>query len=96
MATLLLSTALTLITMKTLLFIGGTFGFVCGFAFSFIHKESWVVCLWHGGMTAILSGVLLTWWDWAWTENMKDATVGRQGASEPMLTNSTNPKSSQS
>jgi hypothetical protein len=81
--------------MKSLLLTGGILGFVCGFAFSFIHKEAWPVCLWHGGLSAFLASVLLAWWNQVWNESLKDAAADRQHTSETLLsTTSTHPKTS--
>jgi hypothetical protein len=82
--------------MKSLLLIGGVLGFLGGFVFSFIQKEPWLACLWHGGLSAFLSSLLLTWWSEAWSQNMKDSTPERQNASGTMLSTSTHPNTSQS
>lgn len=77
--------------MKSSLLIGAILGFVCGTAFSFIRHEAWPVCLWHGGLAALLAGMLLTWWARAWDQYLTDTMAARQDDSGALVSTSTQP-----
>jgi hypothetical protein len=82
--------------MKSLLFIGGYLGFVFGLAFSFLRKEAWLECVWHGGLTALLVASVLPCWGLAWKKYWEQSLPSRQYPSDSLLSTSTQPTTSKS
>jgi hypothetical protein len=80
---LLLSKLSTDANMKSLLLIGGLFGFGIGLLFSWAAENPWPTCLWHACVGAYLTGMLLRWWGRAWRKSLEAAFVERQTMNSP-------------
>jgi hypothetical protein len=82
--------------MKSLLLVGGLLGWGVGMGFSLLHGNSWPVCLWHGGLTAYLTALLVRWWGRAWRKSLEQSIQEREEADNAILPATTTPNVSRS
>lgn len=64
--------------MKSLMLIGGLFGFAIGFALSWARENDWPSILLHACLGAYVTGLLFQWWGRAWLRNFESAMNDRR------------------
>jgi hypothetical protein len=82
--------------MKSLLLVGGLLGWSLGMGFSVLQGDSWPECLWHGGLAAYLTALLMRWWGRAWRKSLEQSVQERDEAEDAILPAASTPNTSRS